>query len=294
MPALVPPGSIAKVIVDPSVVLGACDSYVRRDERADAVIGAVLGTSSALGCGRVVINARTSYAIPCHERDGEMFVDVEFHRTMLSLHARVTPEERVVGWFSAGTQTPAARALAHEFFAKETAGGTPVHVMLDADFTGVESGGEVVRASVGETVLAVTDRESGESKCAGARFSDVECEVNLAQATKLGVRALRSASSAKSDDDVAGLAQTMGKLGALLAEAQEYVDAVARGERQGDAEVGRALSAALESVPQLTKSQFDKVFGDAVEDASLVKYLTNLTRAQLELASKLHTSALIL
>jgi translation initiation factor 3 subunit F len=109
----------------------------------------------------------------------------------------------------------------------------------------------------------------------------------------LGVEALRSASSAKDDDDVAGLAQTMGKLGKLLTDAQAYVDAVVRGERQGDAEVGRALSAALAGVPQLTKAQFDKVFGDSAEDVMMVRYLTNLTRTQLTLAEKLHTAALI-
>ena len=263
---------------------------MRRDERSDKVIGALLGTSSPLADGRVVVNARTSYAIPCHERDGEMMMDVEFHRTMLSLHARVNPEERVIGWFSAGPTTPAAQALAHEFFAKEAAGGTPVYVSLDTEF----SGGDVVRASVGETVLAVTDEESGESRSAGVRFSDIECEVDLQQATKLGFQTLRSASSAKSEDDVTGLAQTLSKLSALLAEAQEYVDAVLRGERTGDTEVGRTLSAALESVPQLTKPQFNKVFGEAAEDAMMVQYLTNLTKAQLQLAEKLHTAALIL
>ena len=92
---------------------------MRRGEAVDKVIGAVLGTATTTADGRVFVVARTSYAIPCHDRDGEMFVDVEFHKTMLGLHARVNPEERVVGWFSAGSVTPEARALVHEFFAKE-------------------------------------------------------------------------------------------------------------------------------------------------------------------------------
>ena len=154
------------------------------------MIGAVLGTATTTADGRVVVVARTSYAIPCHDRDGEMFVDVEFHKTMLGLHARVNPEERVVGWFSAGSVTPEARALVHEFFAKEALNGTPVHVMLDADFTGAGNGGEMLSASVGDTVLATTDRESGESRSAGVWFSEIECEVALQQATKLGVEAL--------------------------------------------------------------------------------------------------------
>ena len=62
------------------------------------MIGALLGTASTDANGRVVVVARASYAIPCQDRDGELLMDVEFHKTMLGLHARVNPEERVVGW----------------------------------------------------------------------------------------------------------------------------------------------------------------------------------------------------
>ena len=39
--------------------------------------------------------------------------------------------------------------MVHEFFAKDAVGGTPVHVMLDAEFSGVEQGGDMLSASVG-------------------------------------------------------------------------------------------------------------------------------------------------
>ena len=141
----------------------------------DKVIGALLGTASTDASGRVVVVARASYAIPCQDRDGELLMDVEFHKTMLGLHARVNPEERVVGWFSAGAASPETTAVVHEFFAKDAVGGTPVHVMLDAEFSGVEQGGDMLSASVGETVLATTDRESGaragQPACALAKSS---------------------------------------------------------------------------------------------------------------------------
>lgn len=43
MPALVPPGSIAKVIVDPSVVLGACDRCASATTKAFTAASAGLG-----------------------------------------------------------------------------------------------------------------------------------------------------------------------------------------------------------------------------------------------------------
>ena len=267
--------------------------YVRRLENVDKVVGALLGTATVSPDGAVHVEARSSYAVPCQDRDGEVLVDVEFHKTMLGLSARAKPEERVVGWFSAGACAPEARALLHDFFAKDAMGGTPVHVELDAEFTSVECGGELLRARVGETILATTDRKSGESKSAGVRFSDIDCEVNMKEATLLGVDALQTASSAKKENDVEGLKETMGKLSALLTTAQAYVDDVVSGRREGDAEVGRTLSEALQSVPQLTKAQFDKVFGDSIEDVMMVQYLTNLTKMQLELSSKLHTASLL-
>jgi translation initiation factor 3 subunit F len=263
-------------------------SYVRRGEGVSRVIGAALGTRSVDGARCEI---KSAYAIPCHERDGEMFVDIEFHRTMLGLHARVNEGERVVGWFSCGALEPAAKALAHEFFAKETAGGAPVHVMLDTEFT--SASGDLLRAEVGETVLAVTDRESGESRSAGVRFCEASCDVDLTSATKIGIEALTQTASVKGDDDVVGLRATIGKLSGLLAHAQEYVDAVASGAKRGDAAVGRALSAALSNVPELTKAQIDKVFGDSMEDVQMVQYLTNLTKMQLTLAEKLHTTSLL-
>lgn len=269
--------------------------YVRRLEGVDKVVGALLGTATVSADGAVHVEARSSYAVPCQNgRDGEVLVDVEFHKTMLGLSARAKPEERVVGWFSAGACAPEARALLHDFFAKDAMGGTPVHVELDAEFTSVESGGDLLRARVGETILATTDRESGESKSAGVRFSDIDCEVNMKEATLLGVDAFVSASSAKKENDVEGLKETMGKLSALLTTAQAYVDAVARGEREGDAAVGRALADALANVPQLTKAQLDKVLSQGAEDVMMVQYLTNLTKSQLVLAEKLHTAALLI
>ena len=62
-----------------------------------------------------MVVARASYAIPCQDRDGELLMDVEFHKTMLGLHARVNPEERVVGWFRPARRARETTAVVHEF-----------------------------------------------------------------------------------------------------------------------------------------------------------------------------------
>ena len=65
-------------------------------------------------------------------------------------------------------------------------------------------------------------------------------------------------------------------------------DALQRAERQ--AQVVRALSA----VPRLTKSQFEKLFGEGAQDMLLVTYLSNVTKMQLMLAEKLQTASLLI
>ena len=46
-------------------------------------------------------------------------------------------------------------------------------------------------------------------------------------------------------------------------------------------------------MPRLTREQFEKVFGDAIQDVLLVMYLSNVTKMQLMLAEKLQTASLL-
>ena len=87
--------------------------------------------------------------------------------------------------------------------------------------------------------------------------------------------------------------------GELVPTSEEGVDVESKGSRvndgkiPADAEVGRFLADALASVPRLTREQFEKVFGDAIQDVLLVMYLSNVTKMQLMLAEKLQTASLL-
>ena len=62
------------------------------------MIGTLLGSVHPDGS----VDVRNSYAVPHNEQNGQVFVDVEFHRAMAELHGKVNPAERVVGWYSTG------------------------------------------------------------------------------------------------------------------------------------------------------------------------------------------------
>ena len=295
-------GKVASVRVHPVVVFNACDSYVRRQETQERVIGTLLGTVRHDG----VVEVKNSYAVPHNEQNGQVYVDVEFHRAMIDLHLRVNPAEKIVGWYSTGDGVVPTDALIHEFYAHEC--HNPVHVTLDVTFADRD---RLVRAWVGQSLALGSkdaskeaekpDAEGGEASAAegilnattAIHFQEVALVNTFDAAERVGVASL-AATNADVVTDGDDLGATAAKLRGMLEKASAYVDAVVAGKTKGDAEIGRRLADALSSVPGLTKSQFEKLFGESAQDALLVTYLSNVTKMQLMLAEKLQTASLLI
>ena len=295
-------GKVASVRVHPVVVFNACDSYVRRQETQERVIGTLLGTVRHDG----VVEVKNSYAVPHNEQNGQVYVDVEFHRAMIDLHLRVNPAEKIVGWYSTGDGVVPTDALIHEFYAHEC--HNPVHVTLDVTFADRD---RLVRAWVGQSLALGSkdaskeaekpDAEGGEASAAegilnattAIHFQEVALVNTFDAAERVGVASL-AATNADIVTDGDDLGATAAKLRGMLEKASAYVDAVVAGKTKGDAEIGRRLADALSSVPGLTKSQFEKLFGESAQDALLVTYLSNVTKMQLMLAEKLQTASLLI
>ena len=64
------------------------------------------------------------------------------------------------------------------------------------------------------------------------------------------------------------------------------------GKRKGDVSVGRYLADTVASVPFMSKEELEQMYTDSTQDALLVMYLANLTRAHIALADRLSTAAL--
>ncbi len=293
------------------------------------MIGTLLGSVHPDGS----VDVRNSYAVPHNEQNGQVFVDVEFHRAMAELHGKVNPAERVVGWYSTGDGVVPTDALIHEFYAHECA--APVHVTLDVGFAG---NGTLMRAWTGKSV-AIGAADAADAKAAAAaavaaprgeeedvsasgagsnpgsrrgseaakradaaaaaptaaatHFQEISVTNAFDAAERVGVSLLANESTDAVPSEKAGLEKTVRKLSAMLDETAAYVSRVNDGKISADAEVGRFLADALASVPRLTREQFEKVFGDAIQDVLLVMYLSNVTKMQLMLAEKLQTASLL-
>ena len=156
------------VRVHPVVIFTICDAYIRRNENQERVIGTLLGT---IGDG--VVDIKNCYAVPHSESNDQVAVDVVHHQTMAELQSKVNASERIVGWFSTGTDVSGSDALIHNFYTNECP--NPVHVILDTD---ISQSGSVVKAFVSR-VLSVQGNQLARE------FQEVPCEVKASEAERV-------------------------------------------------------------------------------------------------------------
>lgn len=263
------PATVAKV--HPLVLFNVCDSYIRRNEGADRVIGTLLGTYGEDGA--VVI--KNSYAVPHNESLGQVAVDIDFHRTMFELHHRANPKEVVVGWYSTGRGVDQSDALIQDFYTRDVA--NPVHLTVDTLMTGDQM---AVEAYV-STSLMLGDKPMA------THFHEIAVDMRMMEADRVGIELLKAENTESLPSDLDGLQQSISKLQGMIDDTLEYVEDVCEGQNPPNKNIGRYLMDTIASVPRLGEDTFSKLFNDSVQDVLLVMYLANMTKGQLVLAEKL-------
>jgi len=323
-------GSVSQAVVHPNVIFNVCDSYVRRNDNVERVIGTLLGHYDAKTNRLEVTN---SYAVPhnVQHATGQVLLDVEFHRAMIELHARVNPKEIVIGWYSTGDGIVPASSLIHEFYAKEMGMNisAPLHLTFDVEFKDTDN---LVRAWVGRSldfgVSSLARRRELEKKEAvksgkeekkeqhqnedededdededmgmsSACFQEIACVTNFELAERVGFDALSATKTEKNAENssaVEGLKKTVEKIEKLLDECKIRAEENG-GESSsvvvGNSRVGRQVAEVLRATPQLTNDQFARVFGESGRDCMMVSYVANVAKVQLQLAEKLNTASFL-
>jgi len=273
-------GSNINVKVHPVVLLQVCDSYIRRGEKQDRVIGTLLGTITD-----GTVNVSRCFVVPHTETMDQVAVDIVHHKTMHELHQKVAPSQVIVGWFSTGAGVTNSDALIQEHYTKEITNSIgPVHLRLD---TSLEQEKLPVQAYISRN-LGLGD------KAIAMEFLEVPCEVLYGDIERVGSSLLVSGDPDKGRSlaEQETLATSINRLVALLGQAQQYVDDVVAGRREGDASIGRYLADTLAVVPHLEVADFERMFNDGVQDNLLLSYFAHLVRSQVALAERLGTAAL--
>ncbi|EFJ10683.1 hypothetical protein SELMODRAFT_79764 [Selaginella moellendorffii] len=268
-----PTAVVAKL--HPTVLFNICDSYIRRNDQQDRVIGTLLGSISSDG----TIDIRNSYAVPHNESSDQVAVDIDYHRSMFELHQRVNPKEVIIGWYSTSPGVTGSDALIQDFYARETS--NPIHLTVDTTFSDDAAN---IKAYV-STVLTLGERPLA------AQFHEVQLDLRLLEAERVGFDILKKTLVDKLPNDLQGLESSMQRLQNMIDTVFKYVDDVVEGRIPPDNTVGRYLADTLSMVPKISPDTFSKLFNDSMQDLLLVVYLANLTRTQLALAEKLNTAA---
>ncbi|KAH7352025.1 hypothetical protein KP509_19G025600 [Ceratopteris richardii] len=268
-----PTATVAKV--HPTVLFNICDSYIRRNDQTDRVIGTLLGSISPDG----TVDIRNSYAVPHNESLEQVALDIEYHRSMFELHQRVNPKEVIVGWYSTSAGVSSSDALIQDFYTREMP--NPVYLTVDTTFQDETTS---VRAFV-SMPLSLGDKQLA------AHFHEIQLDLRMLEAERVGFDVLKKTIVEKLPDDLEALETSMLRLQSMIETVFNYVEQVIEGRLPPDNAVGRYLADTLASIPKISPETFDKLFNDSVQDLLLVLYLANLTRTQLSLAKKLNSAA---
>ena len=306
--------------VHPQVLFSIVDHFSRREGGQNRVIGTLLGTVGADG----VVEVDSCFPVPHTETEEQVAVNTDFHATMLQLHQRVHPKQKVVGWYSTGEEVNDSSILFHDFYGQGVE--RPVHLLLDL--------------GLGETRMSCKAYVSTQLKLGatvlGTSFSDIKCTVVSAESDRIGMEALMK--TANSGGQLAGstaaspmaevdsmeltVKKLLRTLDAVIAHVEKARLAPARPPspplparlppppdshprapparpsqvkskaQPADPAVVRLLQDVVAAAPRLPAAAFEKMFNSQVQDMLVVVYLANLTRTQLALAEKLQAVAI--
>lgn len=210
----------------------------------------------------------------------QVAVDAQHHQTMAALYQKVSPRERIVGWFSTGTDVSGSDALIQTFYTNECS--NPIHLILD---TTLQSNKMSVKAYVSRP-LSLRGRELAKE------FQEIACEVRTIEAERAAGDLLSQEMEEKLPNDLDGLSSTLEKLKQSLEVAERYVTDIVEGRRPANVSAGRYISETVAAVPHFNHTELAKLVEDSQNDILLTSYLAGLIRAHVSLADKLGTMQL--
>ena len=289
----------ASANVEPVVLFSIIDHFSRRDAGQEFVVGTLLGTEEG-----GVVTVCSCFPVPHTEVDDQIALNSTFHTTMLGLQQRITPKQKVVGWYATGESINENTTLFHEFYGQSVE--RPVHLLLDLGL-GERRMSCKAYISAGLTL--------GDARV-GTAFRDIACNVVSGESDRAGINTLLKMTETEAPGTGGGKGKAVvgrtGAGGAAVAAASEldsvettvkkllrtlegvtdYVEKVVNGNATADPAVVRLLQQLVASAPRLPTESFGKMFNTQVQDMLTIVYLANLTRTQLSLAEKLQAVTL--
>jgi len=261
-----------RVQVHPVVIFSILDHYSRRAEDQERVIGTLLGTVDSKG----VVDVTDSFPV-LHTEVDNVAVDIKFHRSMMDLHLRASPNVAIVGWYATGNQISDNSVIIHDFYTRET-GKSPIHLTVDT----------LLEHDLSLSIRAYTGVSLTLASTVGSLFQPVEAFVSGDDNEKLGLELLtRAADTGATLASLGQVEASLRQIAAHLHQLRDHARAVVDGKAPADPKLGVALLEAVQALPAVEPETFARVFDNATQDLLMVSYLAKLSRSQLALADKI-------
>ncbi|KAF2100791.1 eukaryotic translation initiation factor 3 subunit F [Rhizodiscina lignyota] len=278
------------VTIQPQAIFSILDHSLRRNPDQDRVIGTLLGTRSEDG---TEVEIRNCYAVPHTETAEQVEVDMEFQKTMLSLHLRANPREVLVGWYATSAELNTFSALIQNFYGQQGDGTWPhpaVHLTVST-----EPGREIEARTYISAPIGVTAERADES----CLFIPVPYEIKYGEADKSGLELIAAAKDSEDRSvgvmgDVESLERAIEQVLEMLARVSNYVNEVIDEEASPSNALGQFLMNALSLAPKVDPADIERDFNNHIQDVLVVSYLANTIRTQIDLSNRLATAALTL
>ncbi|XP_055334854.1 eukaryotic translation initiation factor 3 subunit F-like [Paramacrobiotus metropolitanus] len=286
-----PPSGTRPMLVrlHPVAIVGICDLYERRKDKANRVVGTLMGRVEG-----DVVEVTNCFAVP-HDEGAQtpLRMDTDFAQNMIELTKRASPQEDVVGWFSTRPAVLDTSFYIHDFYVRLS---NPNIIHLTIDCT-AESDRMPIKAYVHSTLgIPQTSKDPKDPSSRfeqAALFAQVPVEIYCWDAERVGLDLITNgrldpARVVNIPTDTDQVLQTAKLLDDMLESLLSHVGKVLKDEVPADPEIGRALMDIMGTIPKMDDEAFEKMVNSSRKDVLMVMYLAELAKAQLALQEKVN------
>ena len=258
------------VNVQPQALFSILDHSLRRNKDQDRVIGTLLGTRSDDG---TVVSIENCYAVPHTETQEQVEVDMDYQKTMLSLHLRANPREVLVGWYATSNELNTFSALIQNFYGQQGDGTWPhpaVHLTVSTEAGQPPEARTYISAPIGVTAERAADSCS---------FIPVPHEVKYGDAERSGLELINKAKEREDRtagvvSDIESLERNVEYVLEMLDRVRNYVSDVLDEEERPSPALGQFLLNALSLAPRVEPADIER---DLYVITPLTKHTSILT-----------------
>lgn len=203
------------------------------------------------------VEVRNCFAVGHTETQDQVEVDMEYQKSMLTLHLKANPKEILIGWYATSSDLNTFSALIQNFYGGQGDGTWPhpaIHLTVSTD-----AGKEIEARTYISAPVGVTADRAADS----AAFIPVPCEIKYGEADRSGLELI---SGAKNDEsravniqtDIEALENALVEVLDMLSRVSDYVESVMDEESPPSTALGQFLLNALALAPKVNLEDIER------------------------------------